>query len=54
MLIVSRWFGGILLYGDRFKHISSAAREALQVGGFLPDQGSPEDKASQKKGYKKK
>jgi len=35
MVIVSRWYGGVLLHGDRFKHISNAAREALEVGGFL-------------------
>jgi hypothetical protein len=35
MVVVSRWYGGVLLHGDRFKHISNAAREALDVGGFL-------------------
>jgi len=24
-----------MLHGDRFKHISNAARDALQIGGFL-------------------
>lgn len=38
MLVVSRWYGGIMLHGDRFKHISNVGREALQIGGFLPDQ----------------
>jgi hypothetical protein len=39
MVIVSRWYGGIMLHGDRFKHISNAGREALQIGGFLPESG---------------
>lgn len=34
-VVVTRWFGGILLGPDRFKHISTAARETLEEGGFL-------------------
>jgi hypothetical protein len=41
MVIVSRWYGGILLHGDRFKHISNAAREALDAGGFLVHNQEP-------------
>lgn len=26
IVVVTRWFGGTLLYGDRFKHIQDAAR----------------------------
>jgi Uncharacterized protein family UPF0029 len=37
MVVVSRWYGGIMLYGDRFKHISNVGREALQIGGFSPE-----------------
>lgn len=37
VVIVSRWFGGIHLGADRFKHINAAARDALMVGGFLPE-----------------
>lgn len=29
MIVVSRWYGGILLGPDRFKHILSCARDAL-------------------------
>lgn len=36
LVVVSRWYGGINLGADRFKHISNAARDALDKGGFLP------------------
>ena len=42
-----------MLHGDRFKHISNAGREALQLGGFLPDQ-DPAGKGSSKKKSKRK
>ncbi|KAG6916482.1 hypothetical protein DXG01_006676 [Tephrocybe rancida] len=35
LVIVTRYFGGIHLGPDRFKHINQAARNALDVGGFL-------------------
>ncbi|KAF5387600.1 hypothetical protein D9615_000735 [Tricholomella constricta] len=35
LVIVSRYFGGIHLGPDRFKHINQAARNALEIGGFL-------------------
>ena len=54
MVIVSRWYGGIKLHGDRFKHISNAGREALQVGGFLPGQGDFSGKGGQRKKPKKR
>ncbi|BFZ61472.1 hypothetical protein YB2330_002538 [Saitoella coloradoensis] len=38
IVIVSRWYGGIHLGADRFKHINAAAREALRIGGFLPEE----------------
>jgi putative IMPACT (imprinted ancient) family translation regulator len=34
-VVVSRWFGGILLGPDRFKHINNAARLALEANGFV-------------------
>ncbi|CAN6673793.1 protein IMPACT homolog [Trichomonascus vanleenenianus] len=37
VVCVSRWYGGIHLGPDRFKHINSTARDALQKGGFLQD-----------------
>jgi Uncharacterized protein family UPF0029 len=35
LVVVTRYFGGIHLGPDRFKHINQAARAALEVGGFL-------------------
>ncbi|XP_065570782.1 protein IMPACT-like [Artemia franciscana] len=35
IVVVSRWFGGILLGADRFKLINNAARQVLQLGGYL-------------------
>lgn len=35
LVIVTRYFGGIHLGSDRFKHINQAARNALDLGGFL-------------------
>ena len=37
LVVVTRWFGGTLLGSDRFKHIKQAARDALEVGGFLEE-----------------
>ncbi|RSH90273.1 eIF2 kinase Gcn2p negative regulator [Saitozyma podzolica] len=35
LVVVTRWFGGIHLGPDRFKHINQVGRDALEVGGFL-------------------
>ncbi|EGG05323.1 uncharacterized protein MELLADRAFT_78084 [Melampsora larici-populina 98AG31] len=35
LVCVSRWFGGIHLGSDRFKHINQATRDALIVGNFI-------------------
>uniref|UniRef100_A0A8C4N6Z4 Impact RWD domain protein n=1 Tax=Eptatretus burgeri TaxID=7764 RepID=A0A8C4N6Z4_EPTBU len=35
VVVVSRWFGGILLGPDRFKHINNCARNLLLVQGYL-------------------
>jgi len=35
LVVVTRHFGGIHLGPDRFKHINQAARNALELGGFL-------------------
>jgi len=37
MVIVTRWYGGILLGPDRFRIINTAAREALILGGFTKE-----------------
>lgn len=45
LCVVTRYFGGIHLGPDRFKHINQAARNALELGGFLdvPGQGAAAD-----------
>ncbi|CAM4742463.1 unnamed protein product [Rotaria magnacalcarata] len=35
LVIVSRWFGGILLHNDRFKHINNACRMILINHGYI-------------------
>lgn len=35
VVVVARWYGGIKLGPDRFKHINGAARDALEKGGYL-------------------
>ncbi|KAF8827199.1 hypothetical protein HHX47_DHR5000672 [Lentinula edodes] len=37
LVVVTRYYGGIHLGPDRFKHINQAARNALELGGFLDD-----------------
>lgn len=52
MVVVTRWYGGVLLGPDRFRIINSAAREALVLGGFAGkdrDGGGGEGKKKGKK-----
>lgn len=44
LVVVSRWYGGIHLGPDRFKHISNMTRRALEESGVLK-----QDKSSSKK-----
>ncbi|KAK9376082.1 ribosomal protein S5 domain 2-type protein [Lipomyces chichibuensis] len=44
MVVVSRWYGGIHLGPDRFKHINVTARNALVKGGFVQDSTHHVDK----------
>lgn len=37
IVIVTRWYGGILLGPDRFKHISNVTRNVLEQNGFLKE-----------------
>ncbi|WVW78715.1 hypothetical protein I302_100675 [Kwoniella bestiolae CBS 10118] len=46
LIVVTRWFGGIHLGPDRFKHINQAARDALEVGGFLGDRREKDEEKS--------
>jgi putative IMPACT (imprinted ancient) family translation regulator len=48
MVVVTRWYGGILLGPDRFRIINTAAREALLLGGFAKE-GKEEAKKKGKK-----
>ncbi|KAJ3598927.1 hypothetical protein NHX12_032890 [Muraenolepis orangiensis] len=50
MVVVSRWYGGILLGPDRFKHINNCARNILVQEGYT---SSPEE-ASKLGGKSKK
>ena len=32
LVVVTRWYGGIHLGGDRWKHINNVARNSIEVG----------------------
>uniref|UniRef100_A0A8C6TU13 Impact RWD domain protein n=1 Tax=Neogobius melanostomus TaxID=47308 RepID=A0A8C6TU13_9GOBI len=51
MVVVSRWYGGILLGPDRFKHINNCARTILQEEGYI---GSMLDEAAKSGGKSKR
>lgn len=50
LVVVSRWFGGTLLGPDRFKLINQAARDALELGGFLDGEKDKDGKDGGGKG----
>lgn len=55
--MVSRWYGGIQLHGDRFKHINNVARQSLSEFGFIPatvPDGKKVDDSKSKKGSTKR
>ena len=37
LIVVSRWYGGILLGPDRFKHINNCARNLLKAANVIQD-----------------
>lgn len=47
LVVVTRWYGGIHLGHDRFRHISNAARQVLDMAGLI--QPCNQQKKSQKK-----
>lgn len=49
LVVVTRYFGGIHLGPDRFKHINQVARNALEVGGFLDEPAVKKNPARVKK-----
>ncbi|KAF9349370.1 hypothetical protein BGX26_012311 [Mortierella sp. AD094] len=57
VVVVSRWYGGIPLSADRFKHINNAARLLLDECGYIKPAASSEAASnvnSKKKGHSKK
>lgn len=49
VVCVSRWFGGVHLGPDRFKHINSTARDALVKGRFIMEEKQQTRGSNQKK-----
>lgn len=47
IVVVTRWYGGILLGPDRFKHYNNCARGLMKVAGLVED--SPDLKDSKSK-----
>ena len=45
-VMVSRWFGGIMLHGDRFRDITNIAMTVLRDNGLVPE--APVKKANDK------
>ncbi|EGN92047.1 hypothetical protein SERLA73DRAFT_191694 [Serpula lacrymans var. lacrymans S7.3] len=54
LVVVTRYFGGIHLGPDRFKHINQAARNALELGGFLDQEGGTSSKSGRGAGKGRK
>lgn len=40
LVVVTRWYGGIHLGPDRFKHINNCTRELLEAHGYIKDKVS--------------
>lgn len=49
-----RWYGGIPLSADRFKHINNAARILLDECGYIKSTGASEASGTTKKKGNKK
>jgi hypothetical protein len=49
IVVVTRWYGGVLLGPDRFRIINTVAREALVLGGFAKEGKDGETKKKGKK-----
>jgi putative IMPACT (imprinted ancient) family translation regulator len=48
MVVISRWYGGIQLGPDRFKHINNACREILETNGYIKDRNAGTKKKEKK------
>ena len=42
-VMVSRWFGGVLLHGDRFRDITGAAMKVLRDNNLIPEKNDKKD-----------
>lgn len=49
MVVCCRWFGGVHIGPDRFKHINSATRDSLVKGNFVALENNPGKKTKKKK-----
>lgn len=49
LVVVSRWYGGIHLGSDRFKHINNAARSLLDQCGYIANKKTPSKKTKKRK-----
>ncbi|KAL0078771.1 ribosomal protein S5 domain 2-type protein [Phycomyces blakesleeanus] len=54
VVVVSRWFGGIMLGADRFKDINNCARKALEDFGHIKDDKQNHEHGKSKGKHKKK
>ncbi|ODM86665.1 Protein IMPACT [Orchesella cincta] len=56
LVVVSRWYGGIQLHADRFKHINNVARQTLSEFGFIStvEAKKVDDSSKIKKGVSKR
>jgi hypothetical protein len=56
IVVVSRWYGGIQLGPDRFRHIANVARIAVEEcgGGRVKENGEAKKKTTQKKSGKRR
>ena len=48
LVVVTRWYGGIHLGGDRWKHINNVARNAIEGGLELKSSEDKKDDGKQK------
>lgn len=52
VVVVSRWFGGVLLGPSRFTYINNAARALLEQQGFIVREEKQQGAGGKKKGRK--
>ena len=47
-VMVSRWYGGVKLGADRFKHINNATRNVLEIAGVVDKNKNDKSKSKKK------